>query len=122
MGAWRAEHCIRNKTKPQLNISKVNLIGHSNGGDISMMFATVNPNMVSKIISLDSRRYPFPRNPNIEILRFCASDDEPDEFIVPKSNIQVIYIKNARHIDLCDRGPDSIKNKLQRLIIQFLDK
>ncbi len=96
------------------------LIGHSNGGDISMMLAQTHPEMVSKIISLDSRRYPFPRNLELEILRFGASDDEPDGGVVPESGVQVIYVKGARHIDLCDRGSPEIKDKIQKSIIQFL--
>lgn len=109
------------KIEPQLDLNKVILIGHSNGGDISMMFANVYPEMVSKIISLDSRRYPFPRNPDIEILRFGASDDDPDEGVVPEST-QAIYVKGARHIDLCDRGSKSIKEEIQKSIIQSLDR
>ncbi|MBX3487776.1 MAG: alpha/beta hydrolase [Candidatus Paracaedibacteraceae bacterium] len=109
------------KTKPELEFNKIILIGHSNGGDISMMFATVYPKMVSKIISLDSRRHPFPRNLNIEILRFGASDDEPDAGVVPEDT-QVTYIKDAKHIDLCDRGSSYIKSELQKSIIQFLNK
>ena len=110
------------KIKPQLDLSKVILIGHSNGGDMSMMFATLHPEIVSKIISLDSRRYPFPRNPKLEILRFGAIDDEPDEGVVPESGVQVIYVKGARHIDLCDRGNSQIKDEIQKSIIQFLDR
>lgn len=110
------------KIKPQLDLSKVILIGHSNGGDMSMMFATFYPDRLSKIISLDSRRYPFPRNPKLEILRFGASDDEPDEGVVPESGVQVIYVKGARHIDLCDRGSPEIKNEIKKSIIQFLDR
>ena len=109
------------KSEPQLDLSKVILIGHSNGGDISMMFATLNPERVSKIISLDSRRYPFPRNTDIGILRFGAIDDEPDEGVVPEG-AQVIYVQGARHIDLCDRGSLSIKEEIQKSIIQFLDR
>ena len=110
------------KIEPQLDLSKVILIGHSNGGDISMMFATMNPERVSKIISLDSRRYPFPRNTNIGILRFGAIDDEPDEGVVPDDGVQVIYAKEARHIDLCDRGSPNIKEEIQESIIEFLDR
>ena len=105
--------------EPQLDLSKVILIGHSNGGDISMMFATLHPDRLSKIISLDSRRYPFPRNKNIEILRFGAVDDQPDEGVVPQG-AQVIYVKGARHIDLCDRGSPEIKDEIQKSIIEFL--
>lgn len=110
------------KLEPQLDLSKVILIGHSNGGDMSMMFATLHPEIVSKIISLDSRRYPFPRNPKLEILRFVASDDEPDEEVVPESGVQVVYVKGARHIDLCDRGSSQIKDEIKKSIIQFLDR
>jgi predicted esterase len=108
------------KIEPQLDLSKVVLIGHSNGGDMSMMFATLHPEIVSKIISLDSRRYPFPRNPKLEILRFGAIDDDPDEGVVPESGVQVINVKGARHIDLCDRGSPEIKDEIQKSIIQFL--
>lgn len=107
------------KIKPQLDLSKVILIGHSNGGDMSMMFATLYPDRLSKIISLDSRRYPFPKNRRLEILRFGAIDDEPDEGVVPESSVQVIYVKGARHIDLCDRGSPEIKDEIQKSIIQF---
>ncbi|MFN7709937.1 MAG: alpha/beta hydrolase family protein [Holosporales bacterium] len=110
------------KIEPQLDFSKVILIGHSDGGDASMMLAQTHPEMVSKIISLDSRRYPFPRNPKLEILRFGASDDEPDEGVVPESGVQVIHVKGARHIDLCDRGSSQIKNEIKKYIIQFLDR
>ena len=109
------------KIEPQLDLNKVILIGHSNGGDMSMMFATLYPDRLSKIISLDSRRYPFPRNPKLEILRLGAIDDEPDDGVVPESGVQVIYVKGARHIDLCDRGSPKIKDKIQKSIIQFLD-
>lgn len=87
-----------------------------------MMLAQTRPELVSKIISLDSRRYPFPRNPKLEILRFGALDDEPDEGVVPESGVQVIYVKGARHIDLCDPGSPEIKNEIKKSIIQFLDR
>lgn len=108
------------KIEPQLDLNKVILIGHSNGGDMSMMMAQLYPDRLSKIISLDSRRYPFPRNPKLEILRFGAIDDEPDEGVVPESGVQVIYVKGARHIDFCDRGSPEIKDEIQKSIIQFL--
>jgi len=110
------------KIEPQLDLSKAVLIGHSNGGDMSMMFATLHPEMVSKVISLDSRRYPFPRNPKLSILRFGAVDDEPDEGVVPDTGIQEIYVKGARHIDLSDRGSPEIKDEIQKSIIKFLDR
>lgn len=108
------------KIEPNLDLNKVILIGHSNGGDMSMMMAQLYPDRLSKIISLDSRRYPFPRNPKLEILRFGAIDDEPDQGVVPESGVGVIYVKGARHIDLCDRGSPEIKDEIKKSIIQFL--
>ncbi len=87
-----------------------------------MMLAQTHPEMVSKIISLDSRRYPFPRNPKLEILRFGAIDDEPDEGVVPESGVQVIYVQSACHIDLSDRGSPEIKDEIKKSIIKFLDR
>lgn len=110
------------KRKPHLDLSKVILLGHSNGGDMSMMFATLHPEMVSKVISLDSRRYPFPRNPKLKILRFGAIDDEPDQGVVPDTGIQEIYVQSARHIDLSDRGSPEIKDEIQKSIIKFLSE
>ena len=86
---------------------------------MSMMFATLNPEMVSKVISLDSRRYPFPRNKGLDILRFGAIDDEPDEDVVPESGVKVIYVKGARHIDLCDRGIRKSRMKLKNQLFNF---
>ena len=108
------------KLEPKLNLDKVILIAHSDGGDASMLLAENHPEVVSKIISLDSRRYPFPRNRKLEILRFGAIDDQPDEGVVPKSGVGVIYVKGARHIDLCDRGSPEIKDEIKKSIIQFL--
>ena len=110
------------KIEPKLNLNKVILIGHSDGGDASMMLAQNHPDRLSKIISLDSRRYPFPRNPKLEILRFGAIDDEPDEGVVPGSGVQVIYVQQAKHMDLCDLGSPAIKEEIQKTIIQFLER
>lgn len=110
------------KIEPQLDLDKVILIGHSDGGDASMMLAQLYPDRLSKVISLDSRRYPFPRNPTLEILRFGAIDDEPDDGVVPESGVEVVDVKGARHIDLCDRGSQEIKDEIKKSIIQFLNR
>jgi len=110
------------RTKVDLDLSKVILIGHSHGGDIAMMFANLHPEMVSKVISMDSLRMPFPTDNGINVLRFASIDREPDEGVVPNSGVQVIKVKGAKHIDLCDRGSESIKIEVQQSIIEFLEK
>jgi len=75
--------------------------------------------MVLKVISLNSRRYPFTRDPELEILNFGAIDDEPDEGVVPKSCLQVIYVKGARRIDFCDRGSAKSRMKFKNQLFNF---
>jgi predicted esterase len=117
---WIKKEALQNNL--HVDINNLILIGHGHGGDIMMKFGSLYPDRVSKIISLDSRRYPFPRNPRLEILRFGAIDGEPDEGVVPESGVQVIFVKGARHIDLSDRGSPEIKDEIQKSIIQFLDR
>ena len=108
------------KTNPNLNLDKVILIGHSNGGDISMMFTDKYSGKVSKAISLDSLRYPFPSDKGVQILHFSANDTKPDPGVVLDKGVETISIKGAKHIDLCDRGGPRINEEILKSIIQFL--
>ncbi len=110
------------KTKAHLNVDKIILIGHSHGGDIAMMFADFYPEMVSKIISLDSLRYPFPTGREIPILRLGATDTHPDDGVVPGQNVEVILVEDVKHIDLCDRGSPFFKAEILKSIVKFLSK
>lgn len=46
---------IKNKY-PELKFDELSLIGHSNGGDMTVLFAHKFPNLADKIISMDNRR------------------------------------------------------------------
>lgn len=109
------------KTDPNLELDKVILIGHSNGGDISMMFAEVHPELVEKLISLDSLRYPFPIKNHIPILALRANDTQADDGVLPKSVATIVPLENAKHIDLCDRGPSEVKQKIIDLVEKFIE-
>jgi peptidoglycan/xylan/chitin deacetylase (PgdA/CDA1 family) len=52
------------RTDPTLDVEKVTLMGHSNGGDISMLFASLYPKRVQNVISLDSLRMRYPSRPS----------------------------------------------------------
>ena len=110
------------KTKQNLNLDKVILIGHSNGGDISMMFTDRYTEKVNKVISLDSLRYPFPSDKGVPILHFGANDTKADPGVIPGKGVETILIESAKHIDLCDRGSSQIKDEIQKSIIKFLDR
>lgn len=109
------------KIKPYLDLSEVILIGHSNGGDISMMFTEIHPNLVEKAISLDSLRYPFPTKDGVKILSLRANDTKVDDGVLPKSDATIITLQDVKHIDLCDRGPNEAKHKIIDLISRFIE-
>lgn len=113
---------------PNLNLTKVTLIGHSNGGDMVMLFTKEHPDLVKQAISLDSLRMPFPRSGKIPILSLRANDTQADPGVLPpektdkKFNITIITLKDAKHIDLCDRGSESIRKEINKFVLNFLRK
>ena len=58
------------KLYPNADYHHLTLIGHSNGGDISMYFAKLHPEMVKKVVTLDNLRVPFLIDGKIKILSF----------------------------------------------------
>jgi len=105
-----------------LAYSHIILIGHSNGGDMSMLFAEKHPEMVYKVISLDSLRYPFPVNKNVAILSIRANDTKADPGVLPKSGANIVDLPEAKHIELSDRGPEEVRAKTLTIINEFLDQ
>src|SRR5450755_2735133 len=47
------------KRQPNADYDHLTLVGHSNGGDVSMYVAKQHPELVSKVITLDNLRVPF---------------------------------------------------------------
>lgn len=107
-------------TQVHLNLQKIILIGHSNGGDISMLFTSLYPEKVAKAISLDSLRMPIPINDQIPILTLRANDTKADEGVLPNFGVTIIDLLEAKHIDMYDNGPEEVKQKIMVLIDAFL--
>ena len=105
------------------------LIGHSNGGDISMYFAKLHPDMVRKVVTLDNLRVPFLTDGKVKILSFRSKDPvfKPDPGVVPddatcaKAGITVVQTE-FQHNWLSDRGPDHVKDSIQSRLQAFLDE
>lgn len=105
----------------------ITLVGHSNGGDVSMYVAHQHPELVSKVITLDNLRVPFVLNDNMKILSFRSKDPHflTDPGVLPtpeEAKARGIDIINtgAQHTELSDRGPDSVKEKIQATLDRFL--
>jgi hypothetical protein len=106
---------------------KLLMVGHSNGGDISMFFAKEHPNLIKRVVTLDNLRVPFLTQAKFKILSFRSKDTQfvPDPGVVPddeecaKTGIQVVKT-GFQHTDMSDRGPDEVKSKIQDVLDQFL--
>jgi hypothetical protein len=113
--------------QPNADYGHLTLVGHSNGGDISMYFAKQHPELVSKVITLDNLRVPFVLSDKLKILSFRSKDPnfKTDPGVLPtpqqarQDGIDIVKT-NAQHTDMSDRGPDSVKEKIQATLDHFL--
>jgi Chlorophyllase enzyme len=115
------------KRQPNADYDHLTLVGHSNGGDVSMYVAKQHPELVSKVITLDNLRVPFVLSDKMKILSFRSKDPnfktDPGVLPAPKeANAGGIDIVNtgALHTELSDRGPDSVKESIQATLDKFL--
>jgi len=114
------------KIEPNADYDHLTLVGHSNGGDISMFFAQQNPGLVSKVVTLDNLRVPFVTSGLAKILSFRSKDWKPDPGVIPDANVAKqagidIIRTDAQHTQMSDRGPDSVKEAIQRTLDKFLN-
>lgn len=114
------------KLKPQLNWSELTLIGHSNGGDVTMLFATKYPQLISKAISMDHRRMIMPRTlePRLYTLRGC--DYEADAGVLPTGQEQeqfrmkVVKLDGVTHSNMGENGTNEQHDLINQRIHKFL--
>ena len=115
------------KLQPNADYNHLTLVGHSNGGDVAMYCAKQHPELVSRVITLDNLRVPFVRSDKLKILSFRSKDPrfKTDPGVLPtpeqaKAGGIDIVNTGAQHTDLSDRGPDSVKERIQATLDQFL--
>ena len=117
------------KRYPNADYRRLTLIGHSNGGDISMYFAKLHPDLVRKVVTLDNLRVPFVTDGTVKILSFRSKDPVfkadpgvvPSDEICAKAGIKVVRTE-FQHNDLSDRGPDRVKAAIGASVQAFLDE
>jgi hypothetical protein len=115
------------KRQPHAEYDHLTLVGHSNGGDVSMYVAKQHPELVSKVITLDNLRVPFVLSDKLKILSFRSKDPQfkTDPGVLPplsrarREGIDIINT-GALHTELSDRGPNSVKEKIQGTLDKFL--
>lgn len=115
------------RTHPALDYRRVLLVGHSNGGDMAMLFAHEHPKLVWRVISLDNRRMPLPRTRRPQLLSLRSSDQVADEGVLPtpaeqaKFGIAIVKLRHTRHNDLWDGATPQQKQEIKTLISAFVE-
>ena len=116
------------KIRPNADYDHLTMVGHSNGGDISMYFAKLYPDQIKKVVTLDNLRVPFMTDGRFKILSFRSKDPvfKPDPGVIPddavceKAGITVVRT-NFQHNDMRDTGPEEAKESIQGMLDKFLE-
>lgn len=111
--------------KPNLDYKHLTLIGHSNGGDMTVLFAHKHPELVYKIISMDNRRMPLPRVSKPKIYTLRSNDFPADEGVLPKGNELkkygiVIQQTQINHSSMDDDATTIEKKVMNEFIEEYL--
>jgi dienelactone hydrolase len=115
------------KIQPNADYDHLTLVGHSNGGDIAMYFATEHPQLVAKVVTLDNLRVPFVLSDKMKILSFRSTDPhfKTDPGVLPtpqEAKVDGIDIVKTpfQHTWMSDRGPEEAREKIQSTLDKFL--
>lgn len=117
---------IKNKYS-ELKFHKLSLIGHSNGGDMTVLFAYKYPNIADKIISMDNRRMELPRTSNPRIYTLRSKDYPADEGVLPaaeqlkKYNI-IVQFTDINHSSMDNDANETERKYLTTKILEYLKK
>jgi pimeloyl-ACP methyl ester carboxylesterase len=116
------------KSNTELDFKHITLIGHSNGGDMTALFAQKYPGIVEKIITLDNRRMALPRTNNPKVYSLRSSDLPADKDVIPTDEEQkmfgmtIIKLPNTIHNDMSDVANEKQKKEIQNYVISFLSE
>lgn len=115
------------KLKPTLDWDNLTMIGHSNGGDMTMLCAAEHPELMTKAISMDHRRMLMPRvkKPQLYTLRGC--DYNADKDVLPDKQeqeafrITVVKLDGITHSDMGEKGTIEQHNLINQYIFKFIN-
>lgn len=111
-GVANLEHVLRHlhRSCPQLSFDRLTVMGHSQGGDISVLFATTHPEVVQKLITLDNLRLALPRTVHPHVYSLRSNDQPADPGVLPTDeeaadhHIAVVRSADIGHNDMGNRG------------------
>lgn len=114
--------------KAELDYKHLILIGHSNGGDMTVLFSHQYPDLVDKIISLDNRRMPLPRTNRPKIYSLRSRDQSADEGVLPteeerkKFGMTIIKLQDTKHNQMDNDADDRQRREINSYVRGFLRK
>lgn len=115
------------KEFPDLTYSQLAVIGHSNGGDMTALFAHQYPALVHKVIALDNRRMALPRTKSPKIYTLRSDDYPADEGVLPSEDEKekygmVVEFTTIHHSSMDnDVTPEERKYMTQK-VLEYLEK
>lgn len=127
-GAANILYCLNTlkRLHPELDYTCVTLIGHSNGADMTALFAQQHPERVQKIVALDNRRMPLPRTSKPRVLSLRSSDQPADPGVLPtpeeqkKFRIRIVKLPATTHNEMDDHANEVQRKEINDLILAFL--
>lgn len=105
------------KTNTELDFKHLTLIGHSNGGDMTALFATKYPELVYKIITMDNRRMPLPRVNHPKVYTLRSGNYEADKDVLPNEQEQKKYRMTVQFTSINHRDMDNDATTEERKIL-----
>jgi pimeloyl-ACP methyl ester carboxylesterase len=103
------------------------LVGHSHGGDISMLLAQHYPDEVRQVFSLDNRRVALPRTARPRICTMRSSDQTADPGVLPapdeekRFSMLIVPLVDQRHDDMWDTASARQKAAITAALGRCLD-
>ena len=104
------------------------LIGHSHGGDSSMLFATRHGELTATVFTLDNRRMKMPRTAHPRICSVRSSDQPADPGVLPTAAEQQRYrmvigtVPGLVHNDMSDAATPAQKAAVLTWLRRCLEK
>lgn len=115
------------KSNPELDFKRLTLIGHSNGGDMTALFAVKYPELVNKIITMDNRRMPLPRVHSPKIFTLRSKNYEADKDVLPTVQEQkkhgiTVQFTTVNHSDMDNDATIEERKTLNTYIENYLNE
>ncbi|MEZ4740404.1 MAG: alpha/beta hydrolase [Flavobacteriales bacterium] len=113
--------------RPEWASLPVLLIGHSNGGDMSLLFAELHPERIEAVITLDNLRMPLPRTSKPHIATIRANDTTADSGVLPTDverntfGIRVVRQELCAHVEMDDRATEAQRAELSKLVLELIE-